>query len=88
MVGRGRGGKSCSWLAARAEAGRRLVTRAGKGGGPIMLVEGRLEGRGLSLPARDADERGNGSSRRGGKAASAVSGRPKSMAVSGRSAET
>jgi hypothetical protein len=53
-----------------------------------MLVGGRLEGRALSLPADlGTDERGNGNSRRGGKAASAVSGRPKSIAVSGRSLE-
>lgn len=80
MVGLGSGGSSISWVAARAEAGRRLVTLAGRGGGPIM-VEGRLEGREPSLPA----DRGKGSSRRGGKTASAVSGRPKSMPVSGRS---
>jgi hypothetical protein len=53
-----------------------------------MLVDGRLDGRALSLPADlGTDERGNGNSRRGGKAASAVSGRPKSIAVSGRSFE-
>jgi hypothetical protein len=50
-----------------------------------MPVEGRLEGRTLSLPdERGSDKRWNGSSRLGGSI-SAVPGRLKSIAVSGRS---
>jgi hypothetical protein len=66
-VGWGRGGSSLSGNDAWAELGRRVATRAGSGGGPISPVEGRLEGRAVSLPDdRGREERWKGSSRRGG----------------------
>jgi hypothetical protein len=66
-VGWGRGGSSLSENDAWAELGRRVATRAGSGGGPISPVEGRLEGRAVSLPDdRGREERWKGSSRRGG----------------------
>jgi hypothetical protein len=75
-VGLGRGGSSSSLLRGRPDPGRRLVTRIGRGGGPIILVDGRLGGCAVSLPEDPGkDERAKGSSRLGGSAASAVSGR-------------
>jgi hypothetical protein len=66
-VGWWRGGSSLSGNNAWAELGRRVATRAGSGGGPISPVEGRLEGRAVSLPDdRGREERWKGSSRRGG----------------------
>jgi hypothetical protein len=79
IVGFGKGGSSVSRAVDRLEDGLRLATRAGKGGGPIIPVDGRLEGRAVSLPDEcGIDERAKGNSRLGGKGASAVFGRLKS----------
>lgn len=78
-VGFGSAGRSGAAFDARLDGGRRLATRAGRGGGPII----RLAGRSL-LDDGGFEAREKASSRLGGSRELGVSGRSNSNAVSGR----